>query len=131
MCELVSSHFLTWQNICCKNFFKPIHKALKNFIKTSEVFITFLKALTLLPCIILKNGQTHLKNLAVWTLQDFKIMFDHVSILKQSCLIFELDCVPLETFYGNVGMNESDLGEKWKLSLIDCRQISFLVFSEF
>ena len=38
------------------------------------------KALTL-PCIILKNDQTYFKNLALLTLQDFRSMFGHFSVL--------------------------------------------------
>ena len=34
-----------------------------------------------LPFIMLKNGQAFIKNLALFTLQDFKIMFDHFSTL--------------------------------------------------
>ena len=37
-------------------------------------------ALTL-SFIMLKNGQTYFKNLAVFTPQDFKIMFGHFSTL--------------------------------------------------
>ena len=34
-------------------------------------------ALLTFSCIILKNGQTHFKNLAVWTSEDFKSIFGH------------------------------------------------------
>ena len=33
-------------------------------------------------CIMLKNCRTYLKNLAAWTPQDFKNMFDHFSTLR-------------------------------------------------
>ena len=34
-----------------------------------------------LPCIMLKNGQTYFKNLAVFKTKDFKNMFGHFSTL--------------------------------------------------
>ena len=35
-------------------------------------------------CVILKNAQTYIKNHAVFTLQYFKSMFEHFSILESS-----------------------------------------------
>ena len=41
---------------------------------------------------MLKNGQTHYKNLAVFISQDFKSKLDHFSTLCIKCLI--LECLP-------------------------------------
>ena len=52
-------------------------------MKRSQIIGYFEKPLTslTLPCLMLKNGQTYSKKFAVFTPQDFKIMFGNFSRL--------------------------------------------------
>ena len=59
-------------------FYKTCNSPTQTFSIFTEIM---LRIYLTLYCIMLKNGQTYFKNLAVFTPQDFKSMFGHFSIL--------------------------------------------------
>ena len=56
----------------------------KNILPCSLLFVFDL----IILWIMLKNGQTYFKNLALFTPQDFLIMFGHFWTLRMKVLIF-------------------------------------------
>ena len=61
-------------------------KNLDVFQQNSKIFLQILMTILTLYFIMLQNGEIYFKNLAVFTPQDFKSMFDHFATLRNKGL---------------------------------------------